>query len=510
MKTWLKTHWQMITILVVATFYRFYALSTNPPGLYPDEAANGLDVIGFLEQGKHAVIFGTNGPRESLFIYFQGLFVWIGNTLNIDLLNYTPLSLRIAPAIVGIATVWAVYLLAKELFNKNVGLFAAAAMALNPWHVLFSRLGFRAIMAPLALSLMFYFFIRAYRNGKLSDYIGTGIFLALGFYTYLSFRMVPLIFIALLTYILIVQRDFIQKNIKNILAMAGIFLFFMIPLFIHFYHVPGDIAGRSSTSIFNSELNNGSPAKTFIKNVTDTALMFNVKGDANFRHNYGSKPMLDPFLGILLLIGFAFSIFKIRKIENFLLLVWFVVMSLPALLTAEGMPHALRMVGTLPVVIIWCALGLDLVLQKIKIKYAATIGLVSILVLTGAYTFNRHFLDYPNTKEAREAYTEDMVEMAYDINRADSGRTNIIISGEFGTKTIQFITHSTGNKFEQYEVRDVEQKITLPENNYKIFVSKSWKDEAEEKLKNIGLQTDLIPVRSTVTGEIIYYEYEAK
>jgi hypothetical protein len=185
-------------------------------------------------------------------------------------------------------------------------------------------------------------------------------------------------------------------------------------------------------------------------------------------------------------------------------------MSLPALLTAEGMPHALRMVGTLPVVIIWCALGLDLILRKLKVKYAATIGVISILVLTGVYTFNRHFLDFPNTKEARDAYTEDMVEMAYDINRADRARTNIIIAGEFGTKTIQFITHSTGNAFEQYEVRDIEQEITLPENNYKIFVSRGWKDEAEGKLRNIGLLTSLMPVTSTVTGEVIYYEYEVK
>jgi 4-amino-4-deoxy-L-arabinose transferase-like glycosyltransferase len=258
-KAFFKENYLLVLNLFLATVLRFYKLGSLPPGLHPDEAANGLDIISIFEKGKLAVVYGTNGPREALFFYFQAIFVYIGKVTHWTALNFTPLSLRIAPAIIGVLTVWGVYLLGKELFNKNVGLFASAAMAVSAWHIQFSRNGFRAIMAPLALVFLFYFFIKAYRDGKLRDYILTGLTLALGFYTYLSFRMVPLILIALAIFILVTDKSFIKKNLKNIGWMALVFLGAMIPMFIHFAYVPADILGRASTSIFNKELNGGSP-----------------------------------------------------------------------------------------------------------------------------------------------------------------------------------------------------------------------------------------------------------
>jgi len=507
MKDWFKRNWQITLLLAVATFLRFYKLATLPPGLHPDEAANGLDVISMIEKGKFAAIYDTNGPREALFLYLQGIFVWIGHTLHIAALDYTPLSLRIAPAIIGVITVGAIYLLGKELYSKNVGLFAATALAVSAWHIQFSRNGFRAIMAPLMLTLLFYFFIRAYREGKLKYYVATGVTFALGFYTYLSFRMAPLVLIALLIFILVKDKKFLSKNWKNISWMAGAFLVVMIPMFIHFYHVPADMLGRSSTSIMNKELNSGSPAKTFLIGIEKTVLMFNVHGDENYRHNLGGTPMLDPIVGLLFWIGVVITLTRLNKIEYFLLLMWVGALSLPELLTAEGIPHALRIVGIMPVVFLCIGIAVAWILEKLKVEKFVSPVFLGLLVISGALGYYKYFVQFPARGEAGEAYAEDMVEIANDLNTASPERTNILVVGEYGTKTIEFITNSKKRTWFRYESRDAE-KIIVPSSNTKIFVAKDWLSETNEKLSANGYNLLFTPILSRIDGRVIYYEYQ--
>lgn len=507
MKDWFKRNWQITLLLVVATFLRFYKLATLPPGLHPDEAANGLDVISMIEKGKFAAIYDTNGPREALFLYLQGIFVWIGHTFHIASLDYTPLSLRIAPAIIGVITVWALYLLGKELYSKNVGLFAAVALTVSAWHIQFSRNGFRAIMAPLALTLLFYFFIKAYREGKLKYYVATGVTFALGFYTYLSFRMAPLVLIALLIFILVKDKKFLSKNWKNISWMAVAFFVVMIPMFIHFYHVPGDMLGRSSTSIMNKELNGGDPVKTFFVGIGKTALMFNVHGDENYRHNLGGTPMLDPIIGILFWIGVVITLTRLNKIEYFLLLMWVGALSLPEILTAEGIPHALRIVGIMPVVFLCVGIAVAWIIEKLKADKFTTTIFLTLLVVSGAFGYYKYFVDFPTRGDAGEAYAEDMVEIANDINAGGSSRKNILIVGEYGTKTVAFITNSTKYNWSQFEVRNA-NAVTIPATNTKLFVSKNWIDEARRNLEANGFTGNLNAVLSKIDGRVIYYEYQ--
>ena len=69
-------------IVALAIFFRFYKLNVLPPGLHPDEAANGLDIFRILENKDYRIIYNTNGPREALFFYLQAIFVaTMGNTI---------------------------------------------------------------------------------------------------------------------------------------------------------------------------------------------------------------------------------------------------------------------------------------------------------------------------------------------------------------------------------------------------------------------------------------------
>ncbi len=507
-KSFLISSWPMVLILAVATFLRFFRLASLPPGLHPDEAANGLDIISMFDAHKFAVVYDTNGPREALFFYLQAIPVWIGKTFHIAAINFTPLSLRIAPAIIGIITVWGIYLLGKELFNKNVGIFAAAALAVSAWHIQFSRNGFRAIMVPLALTFLFYFFIRAYRNGKMKDYIGTGIALALGFYTYLSYRMIPLVFIALAIFIFFSNRQYFKENLKKIGILVGVTVLVMVPLFIHFVHVPADFIARSSASIFNPATNGGSAIKAFFINIIKTLGMFNFHGDQNFRQNVAGEPMLDIFVGILMWVGVVISFVKIKRIEHFLLITWAITLSLPELLTSDGIPQALRMVGVIPVVMLWAAIGLDFIFSKFKTSQAKAMyaGMAAILIISGAAGFYKYFIQFPNFAEARDAYTEDMVQIAYDINSQPKGEKIFLIAGEYGSKTIQYITHSTKPDVDRLEIRDI-KNLRLPQENYKIYIEKDWEPDALKELRKIGFKRALTSVPSPIDQRVLYYEY---
>ncbi len=502
-------NWLLILILLAATFFRFYKLDVLPPGLHPDEAANGLDIISMFDAHKFAAIYDTNGPREALFFYLQAIPVWIGHVFNIAAINFTPLSLRIAPAIIGVFTVWGLYLLGKELFNKNVGIFAAAALAVSAWHIQFSRNGFRAIMAPLALVFLFYFIIRALRNGRLRDYLGAGVSLALGFYTYLSFRVTPLVLFAILVYIFFTNRGFFRKNFKKIGYLITAAIVVMVPLLIHFAHVPADLAARSSTSIFNPATNGGSAIGAFVSNIVKTAGMFNFSGDQNFRQNVAGEPMLDVFIGILMWVGVIISLIRFKKLEYFLLSIWFIVLSIPELLTSDGIPHALRMVGVIPVVFLWAALGLDWVLNRVRqLKPAQTlyIGTALVLIISGSAGFYKYFVKFPSYAEAGDAYAEDMVQMAYDINAQPKGEKIILIAGEYGSKTIQFITYPAKPDIERLEVSDI-KGLKLPADHYKIYIEKDWKDDVLKELRKIGFKRALTEVPSPRDQRILYYEY---
>lgn len=502
----IRENWIISLILLLATFLRFFRLGSLPSGLHPDEAANGLDVISMFDAHKFAAIYDTNGPREALFLYLQAIPVFVGKVTGWAFLNFTPLSLRVAPAIIGVVTVFGIYLLGKELFNKNVGIFASLALTVSAWHIQFSRNGFRAIMAPLALVFLFYFFIRAYKNGQVKDYVATGVTLALGFYTYLSFRMVPLVLVALLVYVLITDKGFIKKNTRNIGILAVAFFVIMMPMLIHFVHVPADIAGRSSTSILNPETNGGSPIKALTDNIIKTAEMFNFKGDQNFRHNLGGTPMLDVFVGLLMWVGVIISLVRIKKIEYFLLIMWFGALSLPELLTSEGIPHALRIVGVIPVVFLWAALGLDWVLEKIKAKNALYTGMILLIIISGGAGFYKYFVLFPSYSDSREAYAENMVMIANDIKKQPKNTKIILLTGEYGTKTIEFITYPNKPNIHRYEVYNIKD-LKLPNKNYKIYVEREWKETAVKALKAIGFDKGLTAVPSKADKRIIYYEY---
>ena len=139
----------LLPILLVAAVLRFIHLDQSPPGLNQDEAVNAWNAYCLLktgtdQQGVAWPIFyyhglGSNG--STLCLYLLMPFQAIGG-LNI-------ITTRLPSAVGGVLAVLLIYYVGARLFDRKVGLMAAALLTVNPWHIQQSRWGHEAAICPL-------------------------------------------------------------------------------------------------------------------------------------------------------------------------------------------------------------------------------------------------------------------------------------------------------------------------------------------------------------------------
>ncbi len=428
-------------VLIIAGGLRLYHLDRLPPGLYPDEAMNGNNATEAISTGDYKIFYPENNGREGLFINIQAAFIQL-------LGGGKPWVLRLPSALIGILTVLGMYFLGRELFSKRVGLLASFFLATSFWHINFSRIGFRAIMAPLLLVWAIYFFLHAIRrhsdqkNFPALFYAGlAGLIYGLGFYSYIAYRATPLIFLAFI--------PFFGRH-KGFWKATAVFVLFAIivalPIGIYFINHPADFFGRTTqVSVFNSL----SPTKDLAENLGKTFAMFNFAGDGNWRHNFSGRPELFWPVGILLWVGTILTINAVRKkfhhgddhgyaIPSTLIFSWLIFAGLPVVVSNEGLPHALRSILLLPPVLLLAAWGGTYLYDKIqkmlsqsanakktKLVFAMFAWITIALLALEAYT--TYFFLWGKNKNVRDAFATNQVELAEEIESLPSSTPKYIM-----------------------------------------------------------------------------------
>lgn len=149
----------------VGAILRLAELDALPPGLYRDEAYNGLDALQVLA-GRTPIFFEANHGREPLFIYVLAASVAIWGR--------SPGALRIVSALVGILTIPAVYWLGAELFDRRVGTLAGFLAATSVWTLNLSRTAFRAVALPPLAAVSLALLWRGLRQRRLRTVVWGG------------------------------------------------------------------------------------------------------------------------------------------------------------------------------------------------------------------------------------------------------------------------------------------------------------------------------------------------
>lgn len=409
-----------LSILLLAMFLRFYQLPTLPAGIQVDEAMNGCNILQILETGKFHVFYPENMGREGMFINIQAFFS--------SILGNEPWVLRLVSAIFGVLTVWTTWLLMSEISSPEIGLFAAFFLATSFWHLMLSRLGTRAISAPFFLTLslwLMFVAIRRMREGKpfVVHTILAGIVYGLGFHSYTAFRVTPVLAGGIFAYAFVVARKQFWR-FAAILTMTAALV--VAPLILYFIRNPAAAVGRASQiSVFRTAKN---PALEILLNIGKTAQMFFFVGDKGWRHNYDSRAELFWPVAILFAIGVGLAIVAVwkrtdaqRAFTSALLLVWIAVAAIPAIVSGEGVPHALRTVLMIPAVAAIAALGAQWAYSRLKMSWRTAL-LAAFLLFVAWDPYHTYFDLWLNHPEIPGHFSDSLVRLAGQFNQMP--RTN--------------------------------------------------------------------------------------
>ncbi|MDO8671462.1 MAG: glycosyltransferase family 39 protein [Dehalococcoidia bacterium] len=432
----------VLIVIGVAVFLRTYRLDTLPPGLFYDEASNGLDVLDILN-GKLSIFFERNYGREPLFIYFQAFSAY--------LLGPNPFALRLTSAVVGVVTIVAIYVAAKRWFGYRVGLISMTLMTVSFWHVDLSRIGFRAITAPLFLILSLLTLEQALQSRRRRYFLLSGVILGILHYTYISARLsVPLI-LAILLVQFALDRQILRGQVPSLALFFAAAFITVLPLGAYFWSHPSVFLERVElVSLAGNLPATAVKVPTFEENLLANAGMFFLAGDSNWRHNLSGRPVFDPVLGALFLVGIGWALLNVhrkrgpnrledqtepslggRRVTHLLpiwLILWLIVMMIPGIMSLES-PNYLRLVGTAPAVFILAALGVVGVWEAISQRFGRSariaVGLsISILIAwEGHATFDAYFDNWAKQSQVYWSFDTNLAEAAQFLNKLDRGKT---------------------------------------------------------------------------------------
>ncbi len=393
--------------LVLASFFRFWHLDILPPGLYHDEAYNGLDALSLIQgksfpqfyegweqyaQDAHTshtpsttrfpVFFEGNYGREPMHIYLM--------VLSIKLFGATPFAIRFVPALSGVIAVWTTYLAASALVQNMdedvqkakqpplAPIFSAFVLAILYPAVHFSRFGIRAMLFVPIETLTVYCFWRGINismgeqptSGNKLWFSLSGVFLGLGLYTYAAARLFPLLFVGFILVWFWRDRKAFQQLWRPIALMASISILVAVPLLVFFARFPyffvfriAYVANKGKGTV------EGKPWLTWLNNTGRVVKGLFWQGETHLRHNLPGRPYLDLIQASVFVVGVGKILGHWRHLRNLFLLLWLAMMLLPTILSGDA-PHFGRMTGAAPVFAILIGLGADWLQQRVKTRLA--------------------------------------------------------------------------------------------------------------------------------------------
>jgi hypothetical protein len=209
-----RTEWILLALILLGGVYlRLYRIDLIPTGLNNDEAINAIEAREIAAGKPFATVTERGLNRETMFHYLAALS-YRNPGLGLNVLRAMPavfglnpryindpmadaiLPLRFVSIAAGTLTILLLFLFARAAFGRRVALFAALFLAVSPWHILYSRVGERVILAPVFAIAAAALFLRALRTARLADHLAWGLVTGLGFWTYTSFRAVPIALVA--------------------------------------------------------------------------------------------------------------------------------------------------------------------------------------------------------------------------------------------------------------------------------------------------------------------------
>ena len=147
---WLKNNKDITAILLIAFILRIIGLDRM--SLWVDEVYTAVESNPNFSWGELMNSVFTSDPHPPLYFIIVYFFFKI--------FGYTAFVLRFISVLMGVAGVWATFRLGRELYNRNVGRYAAILATFNYFLIYYSQEGRMYAMLYLTTTLAFYFLVR--------------------------------------------------------------------------------------------------------------------------------------------------------------------------------------------------------------------------------------------------------------------------------------------------------------------------------------------------------------
>lgn len=446
----------LVLILLLGTAVRVYNISNVPPGFFADEVPIGINAYTILTKGtdyqgdRFPLIFKAfNSYISSVAVYATVPFV--------ALFGLTEKAVRLTSASFGIISILAIYFVTKCLFKDNpkrnmIASFSAFFLAISPWHIHFSRIGWDGFMSGIMLVLIgLYVFLKAQENPKLLP-LSVLIF-GVSLYTYNPIKMfVPLFGLGLF----FIYFKFFWEN-KKMVFISALLLFAVLYPLAHDFSSSG-LVRWNQVSIFSSPPQERTIfshiAHNYLSHFSMDFLFF--KGDTDMmgqivtRHSIRGIGELYLFQLPFIILGFFILWKKPYRNTLAIMSLWLLLYPLGSAVSNDLNAQATRsLIGVIPFQIL-AAIGLGSLFSyksKFEKKNIVILIVTSIIImLSFSHFLELYFVEYPTYSYGFYGWQFGARDILQYFMTVEADYDDLVMGGDFNAPEIFIPFYSQNNK----------------------------------------------------------------
>lgn len=306
----------LVIIIFLGAYVRLYKISEYMTFL-GDEGRDMLVMKRMIVDHKFTLL----GPTASVggfflgpvYYYFMLPFVWIW--------NMSPVGAAVMVALFGVATIYLLYRLGSDMFDKTVGFIASSLYAVSPLVIAYSRSSWNPNIVPFFSTLLILLLWHSVRRPMLIFWVGVVLGIGLQLH-YLFLFLLPVTFF---WYIYKGNHHWLRNYVYGCLGFVvgyGPFLLFEVR-----HGFPNTIA---IYNFIRAGEGTGLVQSTFWKNITDVSyrlfgrLLFRLPPPEQWEN---VSPLLQNFWSVgtkfTILASLGALLFKKKVSQTVLLMVWF-------------------------------------------------------------------------------------------------------------------------------------------------------------------------------------------
>jgi len=416
-----------MVVLAALIFFRCYRLV--PPGLWGDDAINGLlayDVLDGVVTSPFQLVRHSHSYFHALTNYaIAGSFYVFGASLT---------TLRLPGIAAGCVTGMAVYGIARQLFGRATAVFCGLLFAAAPVEIAHSKSLTQVVFGLMFQTTAVVAFIRGLQPRRTAWLVAAAVPLAATIYTYHAAKIAPLVLLPLV----VAEWRRHGGNRRGLLWAGLVFALCLLPAAQSYWQQPIALTGRAQGVSLMTAMRESGSLRPLALSVAHTLGIFHVEQGPKYHwFGPGHDPALTLIAAALVLHGLVLSLRRRHQLRHQLLLFWFAIGLAPAILST-GAPRGYRALLATPPIFIWVALPLSALWRNgaaDRLSRAALKSLAGGLIVASlVFDYNYYFYRTYTHPGARWTLGERLVELARIVRDAGPGWTGYVMSPTFSAQ----------------------------------------------------------------------------